>query len=141
MQLRPALILGIVTGLLLLNSGLAQVGPETVAAKTVSTGAWGGEHIQMVVDGGGADVEFDCARGRILEPLKLDSNGRFRAKGTYKADSPAPAGAGDNSPANATYSGKVEGSKLHLEVSISGVDGIKSFDLVYGQPGTLAKCA
>jgi hypothetical protein len=49
--------------------------------------------------------------------------------------------AGAASGANAIYVGTLKGDKLRLEISVSGVEGIKSFDLVYGQQGRLAKCA
>lgn len=140
MRFRPVFILIIALAALLPTSGPLS-GKKPNATKLVPAGLWGGEHISMEVDGAGAEIEFDCARGRILEPLVLDAKGRFRVKGTYKADTPAPMRAGDSSGANAIYSGTLEGEKLRLEVSVSGVEGIKSFDLVYGQQGRLAKCA
>jgi hypothetical protein len=139
MKFRLALIFIIALAALLPTSGMGL--PSGKKARLVPAGVWGGEHISMEVDGAGAEVEFDCARGRILQPLALDANGRFRVKGTYKADTPAAMRAGDSSGASAIYAGTLKGDKLRLEVSISGVTGIKSFDLVYGQPGRLAKCA
>ncbi|MGB9104596.1 MAG: hypothetical protein WCC59_07560 [Terriglobales bacterium] len=142
MKFRLALILIIALTALLTTSGMGPPsGKKARAAGLVPAGVWGGEHIRMEVDSAGAEIEFDCARGRILEPLALDANGRFRVKGTYKADTPAPMQAGDSSGANAIYAGTLEGDRLRLEVSVSGVEGIKSFDLEYGHQGHLAKCA
>jgi hypothetical protein len=136
------LILIIALAALLPTSGMGPPpGKKARAARLVPAGVWGGEHIRMEVDGAGAEIEFDCARGRILQPLALDAKGRFRVKGTYKADTPAPMRAGDDSGANAIYSGTLEGDKLRLEVSVSGVEGTKSFSLEHGQQGRLAKCA
>jgi hypothetical protein len=143
MKFRPVLILIIALAALLPTSGMGS--PSDRKAGLVPAGVWGGEHISMEVDGAGAEVEFDCARGRILQPLALDANGRFRVKGTYKADTPAPMQtdnvSDDVSGANAIYSGTLKGDKLRLEISIAGIEGIKSFDLEYGQRGRLAKCA
>jgi len=127
--------------LLLAARGVAQFDENPTAARTLAAGTWGGEHIRMDVDRNGAEVEFDCARGRILEPLRLDAKKRFRVKGTYKQDTPAPVQADGASEANAIYVGKVDGSKLRLEISVNGVDGIKSFELAFGQTGSIAKCA
>lgn len=143
MKIRLALILIVALVALLPAGGMDSPasGKKARATRFVPAGVWGGEHISMRVDSAGAEIEFDCARGRILEPLVLDPNGRFRVKGTYKADTPAPMQAGDFSGANAIYSGTLEGDQLRLEVSVSGVEGSKSFHLEYGQQGSLAKCA
>jgi hypothetical protein len=63
-------------------------------AKAVPNGVWGGEHIRVEVSDSGADIEFDCARGTISQPLTLDAQGRFKLQGTYKAETPAPAADG-----------------------------------------------
>jgi hypothetical protein len=142
MKFRPALILIIAVAALLSTSGFGPpAGKKARATKLVPAGVWGGDHIRMEVDSAGAEIEFDCARGRILEPLALDANGRFRVKGTYKPETPAPMRASDASGANAIYSGTLEGDRLQLEISVLGLEGIKSFNLEYGQQGSLAKCA
>jgi hypothetical protein len=40
--------------------------------KAVTTGTWGGEHVFLEVSEKGADVEFDCARGQISQPIALE---------------------------------------------------------------------
>jgi len=113
-------------------------------AKTVANGVWGGEHIRMVVSDSGAVIEFDCARGSISQPLELDDKGRFKVQGTYMAQTPAPAavdGGATASGVKATYTGTVSGSSLRLEVLIEGQDTPRTFDLVQGEQGQLAKCA
>jgi hypothetical protein len=105
---------------------------------------WGGEHIRMEVSDTGADIEFDCARGSISQPLELDAKGRFRVEGIYMAQTPAPAAVDGGSPPSgvkATYSGTLSGSSLRLEVVIEGQDAPRRFDLVQGEEGHLAKCA
>ena len=122
---------------------LAQSGPAA-PAKAVPNGVWGGEHIRMEVNDSGADIEFDCARGSISQPLRLDGNGRFKVQGIYMAQTPAPAAVDAGLTASgvkATYTGTVSGSSLRLEVFIEGQDTPRIFDLIHGDQGHLAKCA
>ncbi len=124
-------------------SSPAQSGPAA-PAKAVPNGVWGGEHIRMEVSDGGADIEFDCARGSISQPLQLDEKGRFKVQGIYMAETPAPAAVAGGLPASgvkATYTGTLSGSSLRLEVYIEGQDRPRTFDLVQGDQGQLAKCA
>ena len=112
--------------------------------KAVPNGVWGGEHIRMEVNDSGADIEFDCARGSISQPLELDDKGRFNVQGIYIAETPAPAavdGSLTASGVKATYTGTLSGSSLRLEVFIEGQDMPRTFNLVQGDQGHLAKCA
>jgi hypothetical protein len=121
----------------------AQSGPAALI-KAVPNGVWGGEHIRMEVNDGGADIEFDCARGSISQRLELDDQGRFKVQGIYIAETPAPAAVDGGLPASgvkATYTGTLSGSSLRLEVFIEGQDVPRTFDLVQGDQGHLAKCA
>ena len=124
------------------RSASGQPGPDA-PAKAVPNGVWGGEHIRVEVTDNGADIEFDCARGTISQRLALDAEGHFKAQGTYKAETPAPSAEGGPSGSGvpATYTGALNGSSLRLEVLIEGQDTPKTFDLVQGDQGHLAKCA
>ena len=113
-------------------------------SKTLPNGVWGGDHIRMEVSDGGADIEFDCARGTISQRLELDDKGRFKVQGSYMAERAAPVAVDGGLPASgvkATYTGTLSGSSLHLEVFIEGQDAPRTFDLVEGDQGHLAKCA
>ncbi|MGA2688499.1 MAG: hypothetical protein ABSE85_10570 [Candidatus Korobacteraceae bacterium] len=121
----------------------AQSGPSA-PTKAVPNGVWGGDHIRMEVNDSGADIEFDCARGSISQRLELDDKGRFKVQGIYMAETPAPAavdGGLTASGVKATYTGTLSGSSLRLEVFIEGQDMPRTFDLVQGDQGHLAKCA
>jgi hypothetical protein len=121
----------------------AQSGPAA-PSQAVPNGVWGGEHIRMEVGDSGADVEFDCARGSISQRLELDDKGRFKVQGIYMAETPAPAavdGSLTASGVKATYTGTLSGSSLRLVVFIEGQDMPRTFDLVQGDQGRLAKCA
>jgi hypothetical protein len=112
--------------------------------KEVPSGVWGGEHIRMEVNRSGADIEFDCARGSISQRLELDDKARFKFPGVYIARTPAPAavdGGLTASEVRAIYAGTLSGSSLRLEVFIAGQDLPRTFDLVQGDQGHLAKCA
>ena len=120
-----------------------QSGPAA-PTQAVANGVWGGEHIRMEVNDSGADIEFDCAWGTISQRLELDDKGRFKVQGAYMAQTPAPAavdGGFDASAVKATYTGTLSGSSLRLEVFIEGQDMPRTFDLVEGDQGHLAKCA
>jgi len=112
--------------------------------KAVPNGVWGGQHIHMEVTDSGADIEFDCARGNIPQRLKLDDKGAFKVQGIYLAETPAPAavdGGLTASGGKATYIGTISGSSLRLEVLVEGQDAPRTFELLQGDPGHLAKCA
>jgi hypothetical protein len=132
--------------LIIASVGLVSTGQTkapAAPAKAVPNGVWGGENIRMKVTDGGADIEFGCARGTISQRLVLDAHGHFKLQGTYKAETPAPASDGGPSGpgAPATYTGVLNGSSLRLEVLIEGQDMPRTFDLVQGDQGHLAKCA
>lgn len=84
--------------------------PSVHTAPSVATGTWGGDHIGLEVTDKGAQVDFDCAHGSIDEPLTLDSDGRFGAKGSYAPEGPGPQRedqSGQGRPAR--YAGRVQG--------------------------------
>lgn len=45
-------------------------------------GLYGGEHSSLRVMGNGATITLECADGKITEPVFVDENGNFVAKGT-----------------------------------------------------------
>jgi hypothetical protein len=125
-------------------SGMASTaGEEGNAArpKTLPLGVWGGHDISMEVKDDGVEIEFDCARGMIIGPLVLDAGGRFHAKGSYKVEVPAPVALDQAAGSEAVYTGRLNGSRLRLEIAISGQQEPMSFDLFRGRPGVLKKCA
>ena len=61
----------------------------------MTKGTWGGNHISMEVTDDGAQIEYDCAHGTISEPLRIDSQGKFSAKGTHVRERGGPVRLGD----------------------------------------------
>ena len=111
--------------------------------KAVPTGSWGGEHIRLVVTGTGATLEYDCAFGRIDEPLLTDKNGNFEARGIHVFERGGPLEIGEPPPKRlpALYRGWTDGSEMSLTVILleTGKD-VGTFKLALGRPPQLEKC-
>ncbi len=104
---------------------------------------WGGEHVQMEIARTGADLEFDCATGRIAEPVP-DKDGTFSLKGTFTPQRSGPS-RDDGPPAiAATYSGTIKNDTLTLRIVLSGPGSNDrqemNYTLVRGQQGNVRKC-
>lgn len=106
------------------------------------TGRWGGDHVLLVLSDTGGTVEFDCARGTILEPVRPDSQGRFTSKGTYVAGEPGPARISDVAAEQpATYVGTIRGTELTLSVMLTAnAQSVGAFMLTRDSPGLLRRC-
>lgn len=117
-------------------------GANEEAGSVVTTGIWGGEHIRIEVTGNGALVEYDCAHGSISEPLKLDNEGRFQAKGSHVREHGGPIRDGETPVGHpATYSGSISGKTMTLTVTLANSsEAIGTFTLVHGSEGELVKC-
>ena len=109
----------------------------------VPTGTWGGEHVRLTVRSGGADIEFDCAHGRMAK-LTTDAAGNFSAEGVFVAERGGPVRPGDREDARpARYSGRVEGKRMTLSITVSGADGEAEpvvYKLTRGAEAELTKC-
>lgn len=107
--------------------------------ESVPLGAWGGDHAKLVVDAAGADLELDCAHGRIAEPLLLDAAGRFRAEGGYVAEG-GPARDVPRPRVPAVFEGSTDGHRLSLRVRPAGAGSLGPFVVFRGEPERLLKC-
>src|ERR1700756_2994926 len=71
-------------------------------------GIWGRPPAGHQVQGGLADVQFDCASGTIDDPLYPAADGTFAVKGTYRTGAPGPIKVGEYFKSqSAIYSGQV----------------------------------
>lgn len=117
-----------------------------MAAKAIVPGVWGGPHIAMRITDGGAEVEFDCGRGTIEQPITLDSHGGFDVPGTFVAEGgplsvPVDPGAGSSEKVNAVrYQGRVEGKKLTLTIVMDSGKTSNVYSLIHANPPGLTKC-
>lgn len=107
----------------------------------VAEGVWGGPHIRLKLNDSGGEVEFDSGRGNLSEPLKVDSEGRFKIKGTYTNQPPGPIRLGFQPQAQpALYTGILTGHTLELTVTLTEPQTIVgAFKLTQGDEGRLWK--
>jgi hypothetical protein len=121
--------------------GLAIPAAVTVRAadRTLPAGPWGGATVILEVVADGADVEFECARGRISTPIKLDDKGDFDVPGTFGAEGRGPSRDDTGSSSAARYKGHVDGDTMTLNVTI-GDREMGSFRLTRDRRPVLKKC-
>jgi hypothetical protein len=105
----------------------------------VPTGTWGGDHVVAEVSDKGAEIEFDCANGRIEEAIQTDSDGKFDVKGTYKAEHGGPVRDDEPGPAPVRYRGTVKGDTMTLGI-VRTDDTVGPFTLTHGREVNLTKC-
>jgi hypothetical protein len=81
---------------------------------------WGGMHVRLQMTAQGATVEFDCAHGAILVPVKPNAAGEFTATGTYSPEHGGPIRK-DEAPHDlpATYKGTIRGDTMQLEIELA----------------------
>jgi hypothetical protein len=125
-----------------LVTGMAFCSPTYDASLSVPIGAWGGDHIGLEVTDKGAQADFDCAHGRIDEPMTLDGGGRFDARGSFTAEGPGPQREGQNPPdQSARYSGRVQGSTMTITISLTeSGETLGPFALTRGKTPKITKC-
>ena len=110
--------------------------------RRVAGGIWGGQNVQLDVTEGGARLRFSCAYGKIEQPLTLDAEGRFSAKGTFVAEGAGPTREDDPPKSRAAvYSGAVRDNLMTLTVTVadSKEEG-GTFELTQGKPGRIRRC-
>jgi hypothetical protein len=108
----------------------------------LAAGVWGGEHVRLQVNDGGAAVEFDCANGSIDQPVVLDGEGRFNVKGRYAAEHGGPVRRDETDNTRpARYAGQVKGDTLTLNVTVGdSKESVGPFTLTRGSEGRVMKC-
>lgn len=103
----------------LLAAILLSAGCATVSSAGRVAGNWGGQHIGLALTPTGGSVDYDCAAGRIDEPLIADAHGRFVARGSHTPGTGGPEREGEVRPSYpATYSGSVRGDRMLLRVDV-----------------------
>jgi hypothetical protein len=115
------------------------LGPEV---PDVVTGEWGGVHLGLVVTDAGADLEYDCAEGRITGPLRPDEGGRFSAAGTHFPGHGGPIRIDEIRESRpARYDGTVRGDRMTLTVTLTDSnDVLGTFILIHGASPHVFKC-
>lgn len=105
------------------------------------TGTFGGDRVNATFSASGARLDFDCAVAEIDGAVLPDDNGRFVARGLFRAEQAGPT-KGDSAPqALATvFEGWLEGDTLRLELKVAGLAGTQVFTLVRGRRVKLVRC-
>lgn len=114
-------------------------GPEIPA---VVTGEWGGVHLGLVVTAAGADLEYDCAEGRINGAVRPDASGRFSAVGVHIPGHGGPIRFGEILETRpARYDGTVRGDKMTITVTLTDTNEVLgTFTLIQGASPHVIKC-
>ena len=111
-----------------------------VATAAVQTATWGGEHVRMQLTKGGAEVEFDCARGTITEGVP-ETDGAFSLKGTFTPERGGPTRDDRTRTVGATYSGTITGDTMSLRIVLVRDDQeVAQYVLARGSTGNVRKC-
>src|SRR4030095_6965508 len=110
--------------------------------RRVAGGTWGGQNVQLDVTEGGARLRFSCAYGKIEQPLTLDAEGRFSAKGTFVAEGAGPTREDDPPKSRAAvYSGAVRDHLMTLTgTAADSKEEGGTFELTQGKPGSIRRC-
>ena len=109
--------------------------------RALATGAWGGLHISLEVTDGGAQINYDCAHGRITEKIIPENDGTFEVKGFHTQERPGPTREGEESEQPAVYRGSIHEDTMTLTVTLSGHDEpVGTFKLTRGSSGKIRKC-
>lgn len=104
-------------------------------------GLWGGQHIRIEVGDAGAEIDYDCAHGRITEKIVPDRNGKFTVKGVHAREHPGPVREGEQNEQAASYRGSIDGDTMTLTVTLTQTnETVGTFTLTHGKGGRVFKC-
>ncbi len=109
----------------------------------VPPGNWGGLHAGMVVSDTGADIEYDCAAGRISAPMYLDAHGDFDLPGLFIETGPGPTPANDSliPKLPARYTGHTNGKTMTFTMTVlDGSVAPQTYTVTYGGNPNVQKC-
>ena len=117
------------------------IGAQTIGVKTIlANGTWGGTGLSVTVSSTGADVEFDCAHGRIEGTIHLGKTGSFDVKGIFAPEHGGPILRDEDAAAYAArYKGRVAGNTMTVTV-LQGTTKIGPFRIKRGARPILRKC-
>lgn len=115
------------------------MGPEI---PDVVTGEWGGLHLGLVATDSGADLEYDCASGRISSAVRPDGDGRFSVNGTHFPGHGGPIRVDEERVQRpARYAGTVRGDQMTITGTLTDTgETIGTFTLVRGATPHVLKC-
>ncbi|MDQ8154788.1 MAG: hypothetical protein P3B98_09000 [Gemmatimonadota bacterium] len=123
-------------------AALAACAESQTAPPAVIVGEWGGDHAGLVATPDSGTLEYDCAAGRITEPLRPTADGAFAAVGTHTPGRGGPVRIDEVLPRRpARYTGRVSGDRLTLTVVMTdSAQTVGTFELVRGRSARVFKC-
>jgi hypothetical protein len=128
---------GVTFSILLVAAGCLEANPPALV-----TGDWGGEHLGLIATTSGAELEYDCATGRIAGAIRPDAAGRFSVSGQHFPGHGGPIRVDEEQVKRpARYDGVVRGNTMTLTVTLTDHrEVLGSFTLVYGRSPFVFKC-
>lgn len=120
----------------------AACGDGRMAPPAVIVGNWGGDHAGLVATADSGTMQYDCAAGRITEPLRPGADGRFDAIGTHTPGHGGPIRIDEVLPRRpARYTGRVDGDLLTMTVVMTDSSvTVGTFTLMRGRSPHVFKC-
>lgn len=114
---------------------------EDVTFHLVTFSSWAGSHISLTITVNGAKVDYDCAEGEILEPIRPVS-GRFSVRGIHRQGTGGPDGIDPIViPRPARYDGVITNDRMNLTVTLTDRnERLGVFELRGGAEPQLVKC-
>lgn len=119
------------------NEKMSQTKLVAVPAST-----WGANGIRLAVEENAGTIEYDCADGKIEEPLKVDEQGNFTANGVHIRQKGGPIREDSPPPRQlARYQGRISGNTMTLKVTLTETDEvIGKFSLERGKTPRMHRC-
>ena len=134
----------LLTGLLFVSLAVVACDRAGIVADQpfVVVGTWGGDHAGLIATSVGGTMEYDCATGRITEPLIAGSDGRFVAAGTHTPGHGGPIRPDEVLQSRpARYDGRVDGDLMSLTVVMTDSNAtVGTFQLTRGRSPKVFKC-
>ena len=105
------------------------------------TGQWGGPHVGLTLTQTGGTLDYDCAAGRITEPLVPRAGGAFDVQGTHTPGHVGPEIEGRIMPTYRTrFTGTVSGDRLTLTGRVENGVLLGPFTLRRGVEPGIFRC-
>lgn len=110
---------------------------------SVPAGIWGAEGIIVKTDEKGVTIQYECADGRIEQPLMMDVGGNFAVNGIYYRQRGGPIRSDlKQFQQPVRYEGKISGETMTLKITdTESKDVIGEYTLRQGKIPKLTRCA
>lgn len=104
------------------------------------TGAWGGDHLRLTLSDAGGELEYDCARGVMAEPLRPDANGAFDIRGFHFRGQGGPVRQHEPvDSVSARYTGTIRDNVMKLDVRLPS-ENLGPYTLAKGGEARVVRC-